>query len=86
MIKITSILVSPLTKLTTIRLFIALATAKNWILHQLDISNAFLLGYVDKEVYMLSPQGYTKAQSGEVCEVEWYLYRLKQASIQAMEY
>jgi len=73
---------SPMAKLTTVRIFIALATAKRWLLHQLDINNAFLHGYIDKEVFMLPPPGYTKAQAGEVCKLQWSLYGLKQASRQ----
>jgi len=34
---------SPVAKLTTVRVFIALATAKKWLLHQLDINNAFCM-------------------------------------------
>ena len=45
----------PVAKLTTIRLFIALATTRGWPLHQLDINNAFLHGFIDEEVYMLPP-------------------------------
>ena len=57
---------SLLAKLTTVRLFVALATAKNWPLHQLDINNAFLHGYIDEEVYMLPPEGYNKALPSQV--------------------
>ena len=48
---------SPVAKLTTVRLFIALSTARGWPLHQLDINNAFLHGFIDEEVYMLPPEG-----------------------------
>ena len=60
---------SPVAKLTTVRVFIALATAKSWPLHQLDINNAFLHGYLDEEVYMVPPEGYTKAKPGQVCKL-----------------
>ena len=73
---------SPVAKLTTVRVFIALATAKHWLLHQLDINNAFLHGYIDEEVFMFPPPGYTKAKPGEVCQLQRSLYGLKQASRQ----
>jgi len=73
---------SPVAKLTTVRLFIAIATAFQWPLHQLDINNAFLHGFIDEEVYMLPPQGYFKAQPGQVCKLQKSLYGLKQASRQ----
>jgi len=34
---------SPVTKLTTVRVFIAMATAKSWLIHQLDIKGLFFL-------------------------------------------
>ncbi|GJX00327.1 uncharacterized mitochondrial protein-like protein [Tanacetum coccineum] len=43
------------------KVLIAIATAKGWPLHQLDINNAFLHGFVDEEIYMKPPEGYTKA-------------------------
>jgi len=59
-----------------------LATAKGWHLHQLDINNAFLHGFIDEEVYMHPPEGYVAAKAGQVCELERLLYGLKQDSQQ----
>ena len=68
---------SPVAKLTTVRVFIALASAKGWLMHQLDINNAFLHGFIDEEVYMQPPEGYTKASPGQVCKLQRSLYGLK---------
>jgi len=46
---------SPVAELTTVRVFIALATTSNWPLHQLDINNAFLHGFIDEVKYAMEP-------------------------------
>lgn len=49
---------SPVAKLPTVRLSIALATMHHWPLHQLDVNNAFLHGFLDEEIYIVPPKGY----------------------------
>jgi hypothetical protein len=51
---------SPVIKLVTIRLALALLVHYNWSIIQLDISNAFLHGYLEEEIYMEQPQGCLK--------------------------
>ena len=59
---------------------IAMATAKGWSLHQMDVKNAFLHGDLQEEVYMVQPKGYQDdAQPPFVCRLHKALYGLKQA-------
>lgn len=67
------------------KLLLSLAPKLKWSLHQLDISNAFLNGDLDEEIYMKLPLGYEK-MTGEsvgpnaVCKLHKSIYGLKQAS------
>nr|CAH65871.1 OSIGBa0103I21.4 [Oryza sativa] len=71
---------SPVARLTTIRVLLALAASHGLLVHQMDVKTAFLNGELEEEIYMDQPDRYVlKGQEGMVCKLLKSLYGLKQA-------
>ena len=65
-------------KLATVRLVLSIVAQQNWSLHQLDVSNAFLHGFLKETVYMEQPPSYVDSQQPHhVCKLKKALYGLK---------
>ncbi|KAK4390093.1 Retrovirus-related Pol polyprotein from transposon RE1 [Sesamum angolense] len=60
--------------------WLSLDAARDWHIHQMDVNNAFLHGYLEEEIYMSPPDGYS-VPTGHVCRLKRSLYGLKQASL-----
>lgn len=79
---------SPVAKLVTVKVLLALAASQNWYLVQLNVSNAFLNADLLEEVYMDIPPSYniqgesTHCDVPLVCKLHKSLYGLRQASRQ----
>ncbi|GJV74130.1 zinc finger, CCHC-type containing protein [Tanacetum coccineum] len=71
---------APVTRISTIRLLIVMASIHNMIIYQMDVKTAFLNGELDKEVYMNQPQGFIMpGNENKVCKLIKSLYGLKKA-------
>ena len=70
---------SPVTRITSIRLLIALVDVYDIKIHQMDVKTAFLNGELEEEIYMEQPEGFiVPGQENKVCRLVKSLYGLKQ--------
>ena len=69
---------SPVVKLETIRVILALAMSQNWEIQQMDVKGAYLNGMLKEKVYMRQPKGF-EDETKHVCHLIKTLYGLKQS-------
>ena len=59
---------------------LAITTQFQWVIQQFDVSNAFLHGTLDEEVFMEQPQDFVNPTHPDyVCTLNKVIYGLKQA-------
>ena len=67
-------------KPATVRLVLSLAVSRGWTLRQVDVSNAFLHGFLTEDVYMQQPPGFEDVRfPSHVCKLQRCIYGLKQS-------
>ncbi|GJS42942.1 putative ribonuclease H-like domain-containing protein [Tanacetum coccineum] len=71
---------APVAKIKAIRLFLAYASFKDFVVYQMDVKSDFLYGKIEEEVYVCQPPGFEDPDfPDKVYKVEKALYGLYQA-------
>ena len=72
---------SPVAKIKSIRILLAIAAYYNFDIWQMDVKTTFLNGELEGDVYMTQPEGFVSKESpNAVCKLKKSIYGLKQAS------
>ncbi|GKF92545.1 putative ribonuclease H-like domain-containing protein, partial [Tanacetum coccineum] len=70
----------PVAKIEAIRLFLAYASFKDFVVYRMDVNSAFLYGKIEEEVYVCQPPRFEDLDFPDrVYKVEKALYGLHQA-------
>jgi hypothetical protein len=64
---------APVARLEAIKMFLAYSCHKNFKVYQMDVKSTFLNGYLEEEVYMEKPKGFSLTDNPN------YVYKLKKA-------
>ncbi|GJT22231.1 putative ribonuclease H-like domain-containing protein [Tanacetum coccineum] len=71
---------APVARIEAIRLFLAYASFKDFVVYQMDVKSAFLYGKIEEEVYVCQPPGFEDPKFPDrVYKVEKALYGLHKA-------
>ncbi|GJU82951.1 putative ribonuclease H-like domain-containing protein [Tanacetum coccineum] len=71
---------APIARIEAIRLFLAYASFKDFMVYQMDVKSTFLYGKIEEEVYFCQPLGFEEPDFPDrVYKVEKALYGLHQA-------
>ncbi|GJZ53329.1 putative ribonuclease H-like domain-containing protein [Tanacetum coccineum] len=71
---------APVARIEAIRLFLAYASFKDFVVYQMDVKSAFLYGKIEEEMYVYQPPGFEDPDfPDKVYKIEKALYGLHQA-------
>ena len=69
---------APVARMESVRLLLALAAAKDWRVHHLDVKSAFLNGELTETVFIRQPPGFAvKGEEHRVLRLRKALYGLR---------
>ena len=67
-------------KMNIVRILLSLAANYNWDLQYFDVKNALLYGYLEEEIFMEIPLGFSNdLATKKVCKLKKALFGLKQS-------
>lgn len=69
---------SPVAKLDTFRILLAVGVQKGWEISQSDVCSAFLHGEIEEDIYLSLPKN-CKIPQGKICKLKKSFYGLKGA-------
>ena len=73
---------APVTRLTTIRVMAAITMSKQLHWRHFDVTQAFLKGSIDEDIFIEQPEGFIQDNKSKVYKLKKSLYGLKQAARQ----
>ena len=69
---------APVARIDIVRMIVALAVQKSWLIYQLDVKSAFLYGELSEDLFVEQPKGYEqKGNEHKVYKLHKALYGLK---------
>ncbi|KAL0427740.1 UNVERIFIED_CONTAM: Retrovirus-related Pol polyprotein from transposon RE2 [Sesamum latifolium] len=72
---------SPVAKAKSIRIMLAIEVWYDYKIWQMDVKMTFLNGFIEEEIYMDQPEGFTVVgEEQKVCHLQRSIYGLKKAS------
>ncbi|GJS26394.1 retrotransposon protein, putative, ty1-copia subclass [Tanacetum coccineum] len=72
---------SPMADIRAIRILISIEAFYDYEIWKMDVKTTFLNGYLDKDIYMVQPEGFVDPKHPrKVCKLQRSIYGLKQAS------
>ncbi|KAF0933840.1 hypothetical protein E2562_019294 [Oryza meyeriana var. granulata] len=70
---------APVAQMESVRMLLAVAAQRGWLVHHMDVKSAFLNGELKKEVYVWQPPGFVAGgHKGKVLRLKKALYGLRQ--------
>ena len=69
---------TPIAKMDSVRLVLAIATSKGWQVHHMDVKCEFLNGELQEDIYMQKPE-FLQEDASLFCRLKKSLYGLRKA-------